>query len=206
MLISRLDMNILQPNTVSEISTVQLEFRDMSHLTSDLNKLTFVGELLSGRSYSPKMDHVVCYLPGTLAIRFHYGMPSSHLRLAFELMDTCYKMYAQTTTRLSSEIAYFNLKRHGTSDTIIKNNDAHNLLRPETVERLWYLYLLTRNETYRDGYGGGEGRYFKPLRNTPNYKMGAILPFVYICIYLNPAYFKFLVLLFCLSIMFVCIV
>lgn len=114
------------------------------------SKLTFVGELLSGRSYSPKMDHLVCYLPGTLALGFHYGMPSSHLRLAFELMDTCYNMYAQTATRLSPEIAYFNLQPHGTSDIIIKSNDAHNLLRPETVESLWYLYHLTRNETYRD--------------------------------------------------------
>ncbi|GFW22873.1 endoplasmic reticulum mannosyl-oligosaccharide 1,2-alpha-mannosidase [Trichonephila clavipes] len=227
-----------QDSTVSEISTVQLEFRDVSHLTSDLkyenaafkvsqhlhqlpkkdglvpmfinaesgqfrststitigaradsyyeyllkqwiqtgrtidwlkedymeavdgilkhlvkqsfpSKLTFVGELLSGRSYSPKMDHLVCYLPGTLALGFHYGMPSSHLRLAFELMDTCYNMYAQTATRLSPEIAYFNLQPHGTSDIIIKSNDAHNLLRPETVESLWYLYHLTRNETYRD--------------------------------------------------------
>ncbi|GIY38434.1 endoplasmic reticulum mannosyl-oligosaccharide 1,2-alpha-mannosidase [Caerostris extrusa] len=114
------------------------------------NKLTFVGELLSGRSYSPKMDHLVCYLPGTLALGFHYGMPSSHLKLAFDLMDTCYNMYAQTATRLSPEIAYFNLQPHGTSDIIIKSNDAHNLLRPETVESLWYLYHLTRNETYRD--------------------------------------------------------
>ncbi|KAF8785957.1 endoplasmic reticulum mannosyl-oligosaccharide 1,2-alpha-mannosidase-like [Argiope bruennichi] len=114
------------------------------------NRLTFVGELLSGRSYSPKMDHLVCYLPGTLALGFHYGMPSSHLRLAFDLMDTCYNMYAQTATRLSPEIAYFNLQPHGTSDIIIKSNDAHNLLRPETVESLWYLYHLTHNETYRD--------------------------------------------------------
>ncbi|XP_015925664.1 endoplasmic reticulum mannosyl-oligosaccharide 1,2-alpha-mannosidase isoform X2 [Parasteatoda tepidariorum] len=114
------------------------------------SKLTFVGELLSGRSYSPKMDHLVCYLPGTLALGYHYGMPSSHLRLAFELMDTCYNMYAQTATQLSPEIAYFNLQPHGTSDIIIKSNDAHNLLRPETVESLWYLYYMTHNETYRD--------------------------------------------------------
>ncbi|XP_054714312.1 endoplasmic reticulum mannosyl-oligosaccharide 1,2-alpha-mannosidase-like [Uloborus diversus] len=114
------------------------------------NKYVFVGELLSGRSYSPKMDHLVCYLPGTLALGYHYGMPSSHLRLAFDLMDTCYNMYSHTSTFLSPEIAYFNLSPHGSSDIIIKSNDAHNLLRPETVESLWYLYHLTHNETYRD--------------------------------------------------------
>ena len=28
--------------------------------------------------------------------------------------------------------------------------DAHSLLRPETVESLWYLYHLTGNRTYQD--------------------------------------------------------
>ncbi|KAG8185415.1 hypothetical protein JTE90_018635 [Oedothorax gibbosus] len=124
----------------------------LKHLVKESSpgKLTFVGELLSGRSFSPKMDHLVCYLPGTLALGYHYGMPSSHLKLAFDLMDTCYNMYAQTATKLSPEIVYFNLQPHGSSDIIIKSNDAHNLLRPETVESLWYLYHFTRNDTYRD--------------------------------------------------------
>lgn len=124
----------------------------LKHLVkqSHPNKLVFVGELLSGRNYSPKMDHLVCYLPGTLALGYHYGLPSSHLKLAFDLMDTCYNMYAQTATFLSPEIAYFNMQSHSSNDIIIKSNDAHNLLRPETVESLWYLYHLTRNETYRE--------------------------------------------------------
>ncbi|KFM81796.1 Endoplasmic reticulum mannosyl-oligosaccharide 1,2-alpha-mannosidase, partial [Stegodyphus mimosarum] len=89
----------------------------MKHLVkqSHPSKFTFIGELLSGRSYSPKMDHLVCYLPGTLALGYHYGMPSSHLRFAFDLMETCYNMYAKTATFLSPEIAYFNLLPHGTA-------------------------------------------------------------------------------------------
>lgn len=117
---------------------------------SEPNHLAFVGELLNGHNFSPKMDHLVCYLPGTLALGYHYGLPSSHFQLALDLMQTCYQMYAQTATFLSPEIAYFNLQPQGNSDIIIKSNDAHNLLRPETVESLWYLYHFTHNETYRD--------------------------------------------------------
>jgi len=32
----------------------------------------------------------------------------------------------------------------------VKSNDAHNLLRPEFLESLWYMYQLTGNTTYQD--------------------------------------------------------
>jgi uncharacterized protein YdaL len=32
----------------------------------------------------------------------------------------------------------------------VKINDAHNLLRPEFVESLWYMYQLTGNKTFQD--------------------------------------------------------
>lgn len=35
-------------------------------------------------------------------------------------------------------------------DFWVKYNDAHNLLRPETVESLWYLYQITGDKTYQD--------------------------------------------------------
>jgi len=37
-----------------------------------------------------------------------------------------------------------------TNDFYVKPNDAHYLLRPETIESLWYLFYHTRNETYQD--------------------------------------------------------
>jgi len=33
---------------------------------------------------------------------------------------------------------------------IVKTGDSHNLLRPETVESLWYMYHLTGNKTYQE--------------------------------------------------------
>merc|ERR1719361_774385 len=37
---------------------------------------TFIGELLSGgKDFKPKMDELVCFLPGTLALGHHHGLP-----------------------------------------------------------------------------------------------------------------------------------
>lgn len=114
-------------------------------------KLLFLGEVLRGGTFSPKMDHLVCYFPGTLALGHKVGgMPQDHMDLAVELMDTCLRMYSVNPTFLSPEIAYFNLQPGGNRDIIIKANDGHNLLRPETIESLWYMYYFTKNETYRD--------------------------------------------------------
>ncbi|UYV62933.1 MAN1B1 [Cordylochernes scorpioides] len=116
------------------------------------NQMLFVGELLSGRSFSPKMDHLVCYLPGTIALAQMSGAGASPelVSLGRELLDTCHSLYSRTATGLSPEIAHFNLQEDTSNDIIIKNADAHYLLRPETLESLWYFYLLTGNTTYQD--------------------------------------------------------
>lgn len=123
-----------------------------SHLVrkSEPNKLTYIGELLSGRSFSPKMDHLVCFMPGTLALGYLNGMPPDHLELAKELMETCYEMYKRMATKLSPEIVYFNQAPQSKDDLIVKPADAHNLLRPETVESLLYLRRITGDKKYQD--------------------------------------------------------
>ncbi|KAF4531891.1 hypothetical protein B566_EDAN000920 [Ephemera danica] len=115
------------------------------------NKLLFIGELQSGgRDFKPKMDHLVCYLPGTLALGVHNGLPQEHMKLAEDLLYTCYQTYAQQPTFLAPEITYFQIKEGGTTDMYVKVNDAHNLLRPEFIESLWYMYQLTGNTTFQD--------------------------------------------------------
>ncbi|XP_060697308.1 mannosidase, alpha, class 1B, member 1b isoform X1 [Hemiscyllium ocellatum] len=116
---------------------------------SEPKKLTFVGEM-SHNQFSPKMDHLVCFLPGTLALGAHHGLNADHMELAKELMETCYQMYAQIETGLSPEIVHFNLNPHNTKDIEVKPADRHNLLRPETVESLFYMYRFTRDKTYQD--------------------------------------------------------
>ncbi|ERN07025.1 mannosyl-oligosaccharide 1,2-alpha-mannosidase MNS3 [Amborella trichopoda] len=141
--------------------------------------LVFVGELPSGSkgAFSPKMDHLVCFLPGTLALGATKGRTKKkavednmmtmddfqNLKLAEELAKTCYEMYSVTSTGLSPEIAYFrtegntedglsggNKSSEYVDDIIIKHPDRHNLLRPETVESLFVLHRITEDPKYRE--------------------------------------------------------
>ena len=74
------------------------------------------------------MDHLVCFLPGTLAIGAHNGLPQSHMELAKELVKTCVETYKQMPLGLAPEITHFNTDAGG-EDLIVKDADAHNLLR-----------------------------------------------------------------------------
>ncbi|XP_055322080.1 endoplasmic reticulum mannosyl-oligosaccharide 1,2-alpha-mannosidase isoform X2 [Sitodiplosis mosellana] len=113
-------------------------------------KYVYIGELINGKDFKPKMDHLTCFLPGTLLLGYTNGMPESHLHLAQDLMETCYQMYAKQQTFLAPEIVYFNLNGESETDIYVKSNDAHNLLRPEFIESLYYFYSLTGNTTYQD--------------------------------------------------------
>ncbi|KAM5298814.1 endoplasmic reticulum mannosyl-oligosaccharide 1,2-alpha-mannosidase [Ctenodactylus gundi] len=117
---------------------------------SEPRKLTFIGELAHGR-FNAKMDHLVCFLPGTLALGVHHGLPAEHMELARALMETCYQMNRQMPTGLSPEIAHFNVfPQADRQDVVVKPADRHNLLRPETVESLFYLFRLTGDRQYQD--------------------------------------------------------
>lgn len=143
------------------------------------NELVFIGELPYGPrgAFSPKMDHLVCFLPGTLALGATKGTTKEkamressltfddleNLKLAEDLARTCVEMYAVTSTGLAPEIAYFNVEGNleggpdggnknnkYVKDIIIKPADRHNLLRPETVESLFVLYRITEDPKYRE--------------------------------------------------------
>ncbi|KAG7240821.1 hypothetical protein INR49_023395 [Caranx melampygus] len=96
------------------------------------------------------LDHLVCFLPGTLALGAHNNLPGDHMDLAVQLMETCHQMYTQMETGLSPEIAHFSLQGSDKRDVIVKPADRHNLLRPETVESLFYMYRFTKDTKYRD--------------------------------------------------------
>ncbi|KAI9739815.1 MAG: mannosyl-oligosaccharide alpha-1,2-mannosidase [Cirrosporium novae-zelandiae] len=87
--------------------------------------LTVLGERPDGlhRELSPKMDHLVCFMPGTIALGATEGRTEteakaagpwgpkqeSEMTLARELMKTCWGMYKVTPTGLAPEIAHFQL-------------------------------------------------------------------------------------------------
>jgi hypothetical protein len=155
---------------------------------------------LSGPS-SSKMDHLVCFLPGTIALAATRGIKLSSekikmddldkydLQLAEELARSCFEMYKQSNTFLAPEIVFWKpsdekenafLKYHQEypghykeyvvvpgnqqdskhtrfgaiprrieQDFTIKDLDAFNLLRPETIESLFILYYITGKKEYR---------------------------------------------------------
>jgi len=49
------------------------------------------------------------------------------------------------------EIVHRNTEPGSKEDLYVKDNDAHNLLRPETVESLFVLWRLTGDHKYRFG-------------------------------------------------------
>ncbi|BDD60582.1 mannosyl-oligosaccharide alpha-1,2-mannosidase [Monascus purpureus] len=88
-------------------------------------QLTILGERPDGLhgTLLGKMDHLVCFLPGTIALGTTGGLPLSEAKkspewslrrdeeilLAKELMKTCWAMYLATKTGLAPEITYFEL-------------------------------------------------------------------------------------------------
>ena len=77
----------------------------------------------------------------------HLADASAAQQFPQELVKTCYETYRQMPIGLSPEITHFNTGGAG-DDLIVKDADAHNLLRPETVESLWIMHQLTRDPIY----------------------------------------------------------
>lgn len=86
---------------------------------------TVLGERPQGLNgdLSPKMDHLVCFMPGTIALGATEGLTEAEakksstwttkndqdMQLARELMHTCWGMYKAMKTGLAAEITYFNI-------------------------------------------------------------------------------------------------
>ncbi|KAK5110799.1 hypothetical protein LTR62_005510 [Meristemomyces frigidus] len=183
---------------------------------SSPSNFTVLAEKQNGLDHpvTPKMDHLVCFMPGTIALATTGGQTVAQARrdrswgseqeedliIAEELMKTCWGMYTVTATGLAGEITHFNLhdpplmyndfsggerptgpksferqpnipgmdsRPVGTDDYIIKNADAHNLQRPETVESLFYMWRITGDEKYRQ-WGWQMFQAFKKHTLTPD--------------------------------------
>lgn len=130
--------------------------------------LTFIGEidLNNPTELSPKMDHLVCFIAGNLALGATEGASLKHptdpltpelskwdkedIKLAEEVAEACWYTYKMNPTGLAAEITVFNTSVNKTRDAFIKPADTHNLLRPETIESFFILWRITKNEKYRE--------------------------------------------------------
>ncbi|KAA6416321.1 MAG: glycoside hydrolase family 47 [Lasallia pustulata] len=104
---------------------------------SKASHLTILAERPAGLSGNifPKMDHLVCFMPGTIALGATGGLPEAEAKksptwgkqqeeemaLARELTKTCWGMYKVTATGLAPEIAHFKIDEpaHMESDGIL---------------------------------------------------------------------------------------
>jgi mannosyl-oligosaccharide alpha-1,2-mannosidase len=114
------------------------------------SKLLYIAERLGNASLDHKMDHLVCFVPGMLALGSRAAptraLAARHLALARRLLETCVRTYEMTATGLAPEITRF----AGGGDPQPDAGSRHNLLRPETVESLFVLWRLTGEQRWRD--------------------------------------------------------
>eukprot|EP00457_Paulinella_chromatophora_P006155 gb/GEZN01006173.1/.p1 GENE.gb/GEZN01006173.1/~~gb/GEZN01006173.1/.p1 ORF type:complete len:544 (+),score=64.16 gb/GEZN01006173.1/:38-1669(+) len=145
-----------QPQYFKEWKKSMLSVKKQLLQTSWPGGFVFIGERFPDH-ISPKMDHLVCFLAGTLALSsLEENAPSSHLTFAEDLAETCWETYKRTPTGLAGEITHFvrsqqeSEAKDSAQDLYVKPADAHNLLRPETIESFCMLYRITGKQKYRE--------------------------------------------------------
>lgn len=117
------------------------------------SKLKFLAEMeTANRTLVAKMDHLACFVPGMLALgvwKMGGNGSAPYLELAEDLVYTCIQFYSRQCTGLSPELVHF--ARQYTAGTVedFTTDSWHHLLRPETVESLYLLHELTKDEKYR---------------------------------------------------------
>ncbi|KAJ3260413.1 hypothetical protein HK103_000555 [Boothiomyces macroporosus] len=135
-------VNETESKYIEEYKRAVLGIREKLLYVSYPHHLFFIGETTAGTTnLSPKMDHLVCFLPGTLAWVASRGkritiegrklMKPEDLRdleLAEELARSCYEMNAQTLTGLSPEIVHWKTKPGGATDRTVDFDLANRLL------------------------------------------------------------------------------
>ena len=142
---------------------------------TEKNKFLFVGERPNGldNPLSSKMDHLVCFLPATLAIVATNGKKVGRIErrklsleaqldldLAEELTRSCYEMYHQTKTGLAPEIVFWKEslyqdekqpkkaesgEKH--NDRLVKKQVSNTTVGPSFKQRNITLFNGVRRET-----------------------------------------------------------
>lgn len=161
-----LKMYILNSKENKEFLEMYKKSIDSMHKTllyrSSKNKRLYISD--NSDAKFGMMDHLACFTPGMLALGYTITKDEKDLQTAKDLMDTCYSMYNSTPSGLSPESIQF-FKHEKEFNFIPKyasdiSKEFYNkngfmieteiyLLRPETIESLFYLYRITKQEKYR---------------------------------------------------------
>ncbi|KAG0049832.1 hypothetical protein BGZ83_005359 [Gryganskiella cystojenkinii] len=113
----------------------------------------------SSKSINPDMEHLACFISGTLAMSSKYFNRPQDLILAKKVAEACYQTYRRSKTGLSPESFKFR-SVEGSDGKVFKveeetfydrdQSQKHYILRPETIESLWILYRLTGESKYQE--------------------------------------------------------
>jgi len=126
---------------------VQRAPRDPTLVAQDgIKEHVYIADINNGK-IDAKMDHLVCFLPGLLALGVEEGVvegeeAEKHMNLAKEVMRTCYESYVLQATKIGPEFMVFR-------PTLKPGHNAYKL-RPEMIESLFLLYRVTRDPMYRE--------------------------------------------------------
>ena len=119
---------------------------------SSPSRLAYVADW-DGSSTHDKMDHLVCFVPGMLALGAFTarGTPgearaAQDLENAKALAYTCWQMYERMATGLAPEYVEW----PGGGDLVAAAGAPFYILRPEAAESLFILHQLTGNPVYRE--------------------------------------------------------
>jgi mannosyl-oligosaccharide alpha-1,2-mannosidase len=96
------------------------------------------------------LQHLTCFLPGLLALGSvsiaDTQRAATYMRLAKQLMHTCYRMYSSTAAGLSPE----HMSMAKSRPFVVPDEAPYHMLRPEAVESLFVLHQLTGDQEYRE--------------------------------------------------------
>ena len=115
------------------------------------SKLAYIADW-DGSRLNHKMDHLVCFMGGSLALGAFTdpdGRASPRavrdLEIARALTYTCYQMYERAATGIAPEWVQFRPGR----DFAAGPGGAFNILRPEAIESIFIMHQLTGDPIYR---------------------------------------------------------
>eukprot|EP01133_Synstelium_polycarpum_P015435 gene15435-18304_t len=107
--------------------------------------------IVYGRSKTHTQEHLACMAGGMFALGVAANITGDpvlnkrHLQVAENLTETCAKAYFMTKSGLGPEIVRFD-----EGDGHMQVNNGQYILRPETVESLFYLYRITGDTKYQE--------------------------------------------------------
>jgi hypothetical protein len=123
---------------------------------SSKTNLAFLSDWNGSRN-DLKMDHLVCFMPGLMALGAYtdpHGLESERaqrdLQVAKALMFTCREMYHRTKSGIAPEFVRFDRTSGNEGDMNTHTSAPFYILRPETAESLYILSHLTGDPIYRE--------------------------------------------------------